>query len=273
MPKLVDCVTYLDEDLLLELRLNTLNSYVDRFIIVEAKQTHQGNKKKLNFNINNFKKFKKKIEYYIKDDLNYDEYKLEKKFFNDGSTEDWARENSQRNYLQKAIKKYHSDDLIMISDVDEIPRLEHFKMEGTFKRFFLFEQDLFYYKFNLKSNLKTIGTRLCKKKYLVSPQQLRDLYPKRKLFYNLRNFIKIIKNGGWHFSYLKSMRGISKKLNQFAHREYNQSKFKSYLNIKKAIEKQVDLFERDTTFSKVDLNNSFPNYLVDNQIRLKKWIL
>ena len=273
MPKLLDCVTYLDEDLLLELRLNTLNCYVDKFIIVEAKQTHQGNKKKLNFNINNFKKFKKKIEYYIKDDLNYDEYKLEKKFFNDDSTEDWARENSQRNYLQKTIKKYHSDDLIMISDVDEIPRLEHLKMEGMFKRFFLFEQDLFYYKFNLKSNLKTIGTRLCKKKYLVSPQQLRDLYPKRKLFYNLRNFIKLIKNGGWHFSYLKSMRGISKKLNQFAHREYNQSKFKSYLNIKKAIEKQVDLFGRDMTFSKVDLDNSFPNYLVDNKIRLKKWIL
>ena len=58
--KIFDCFTYFDEDMMLDFRLNVLNSYVDKFVIVEAREDHQGNKKKLNFNISKFKKFKKK---------------------------------------------------------------------------------------------------------------------------------------------------------------------------------------------------------------------
>ena len=67
MPKLVDCVTYLDEDMLLDLRLNILNEHVSHFIICEATFNHKGLKKKLKFEISNFKKFKDKISYIVLD--------------------------------------------------------------------------------------------------------------------------------------------------------------------------------------------------------------
>ena len=63
--KLIDCFMYFDEDLVLEIRLNTLCDYVDQFIIVEAKQDHSGKQKKLNFDINKFSKFKDKITYLV----------------------------------------------------------------------------------------------------------------------------------------------------------------------------------------------------------------
>ena len=64
-----DCFSYWDEDLLLDLRLNTLDSYVDYFVIVEGNKTWQNNSKKLSFNIDNFSKFKKKIIYVRVEDL------------------------------------------------------------------------------------------------------------------------------------------------------------------------------------------------------------
>ena len=155
MAKLIDCVTYLDEDLLLDLRFNILNKDVDKFVIVEAKQTHQGNKKKLNFDINNFKKFKNKIEYIVQEDLDKDEFKLPDTFHR-GFSKDHFRDISQRNYIMHGIKKNHHDDFIMISDCDEIPKLESLTAKKLFKKFFLFRQSLFYYKFNLKCKEKTI---------------------------------------------------------------------------------------------------------------------
>ena len=68
MMNIYDCFQYFDEDLLLDIRLNILDQYVKKFVITEATYTHNGSKKKLNFDINNFKKFKEKIEYIIVDD-------------------------------------------------------------------------------------------------------------------------------------------------------------------------------------------------------------
>ena len=69
---MVDCITYFDEDMLLDFRLNVLNDYVSKFVIVEAKEDHQGNKKSLNFDFNNFPKFKDKIIYLVQEKLNED---------------------------------------------------------------------------------------------------------------------------------------------------------------------------------------------------------
>ena len=70
--KIFDCFMYFDEDLLLDLRLNILDSFVDKFIIVESNLTHTGNLKKLKFNINKFEKFKHKINYYPLENLKID---------------------------------------------------------------------------------------------------------------------------------------------------------------------------------------------------------
>jgi len=107
---------YFDEDLVLEIRLNTLNEVVDKFIIAEATRDHAGREKKLNFKIENFSKFKNKIEYLVVDNLPIN-VKSNKK----GWHENHIRDQFQRNALARGYEKYHSDDLIMISDIDEIP--------------------------------------------------------------------------------------------------------------------------------------------------------
>ena len=114
--KLVDCFMYFDEDLILDIRLNVLYDSVDRFIIAEATRDHAGKEKKLNFNLNNFSKFKNKIEYLIIEDL---PIKVTKK--KDDWHENHLRDQFQRNSLSKGYKNYLDDDLIMISDIDEIP--------------------------------------------------------------------------------------------------------------------------------------------------------
>ena len=94
---------YYDEDLILDIRLNTLNDYIDKFVIVEAKRDHQGNEKKLNFQVDNFKKFEKKIIYKVIET------------FPEKQT-DWERENFQRNFIATGLNSAEEDDYIIISD-------------------------------------------------------------------------------------------------------------------------------------------------------------
>ena len=109
--KIYDCFSYWDEDLLLDLRLNILNKYVDYFVIVEGNKTWQNNYKELRFNIDKFSKFKEKIIYIPVTDLP------------DGD-DPYLRENYQRNCINRGIKEAGREDLIIISDLDEIPNLD-----------------------------------------------------------------------------------------------------------------------------------------------------
>ena len=142
--KLIDCFMYFDEDLILDIRLNVLYDSVDKFIIAEATRDHAGKEKKLNFDLNNFSKFKKKIEYLIIDDL---PIKVTSK------KNDWhenhLRDQFQRNSLSKGYKNYNDDDLIMISDIDAIPdtkKISSFELE---KKYACFLQKNFQSKLNL----------------------------------------------------------------------------------------------------------------------------
>ena len=103
-----DCFSYWDEDLLLDLRLNILDKFVDYFVIVEGNKTWQNNPKKLRFDLNKFKKFKDKIIYIPVTDLP------------DGD-DPYLRENYQRNSILKGLNDSKPDDTIIISDLDEIP--------------------------------------------------------------------------------------------------------------------------------------------------------
>ena len=108
MTKIYDCFSYWDEDLLLDIRFNILNDYVDYFVIIEGNKTWQNNDKKLRFDINKFQKFKDKIIYIPVEDMP------------DGDNP-YLRENFQRNCISKGILKAQDEDLIIISDLDEIP--------------------------------------------------------------------------------------------------------------------------------------------------------
>lgn len=260
--KLYDCFIYNNEDLILDIRFNTLNKYIEKFILVESKFDHQGNKKKLNFNINKFREFKNKIEYLVIDEF-------------PNNLNNWERENFQRNYINEGLKNIDKDDYVIISDVDEIPNLENLCNLKNYK-FTVFKQKNFSFRVNLinKSLPNWFGSRVCKKKYLRSPQWLRNQKVKK---YSILKFFKIkwniVEDGGWHFSYLMDATGIQNKLKSFAHAEYNNEFYTNIKKIKKAIDTQQDLFGRNQKYEKINLDNFFPKYILNNKDKFKDWII
>jgi beta-1,4-mannosyl-glycoprotein beta-1,4-N-acetylglucosaminyltransferase len=260
--KIFDCFLFNNENLILDIRFNTLSKYVDKFIVVESRYDHQGNKKKLTFDIKNFKNFEYKIIYLVIE-------KFPEKLSN------WQRENFQRNYIMNGLSIASDEDYIIISDVDEIPDLTKIKKLDNFK-FTVFEQKMYYYKINLvnKTNPFWYGSKICKKKYLKSPQWLRDQKVKEYPFWKFYKIKwNIIKNGGWHFSFLMHSDEIRKKLTSFAHSEYNNKKYKNLKKIQNAVINNVDLFDRPILYEKDVFDKTFPDYVVNNKEKFKDWIL
>ena len=189
-----DCFSYWDEDLLLDLRLNILDKFVDYFVIVEGNKTWQNNSKKHKFDLKKFKKFEKKIIYIPVEDMP------------DGDNP-YLRENFQRNCISRGLNKANENDLILISDLDEIPNPKKINAFKKNMKFAVFKQLHFYYKFNLLSQMNPYwyGSRICVKKYLKSPQWLRELKFKKRPFWRIDKIRlnNIIEDGGWHFCNLK----------------------------------------------------------------------
>ncbi len=293
--KIYDCFMYYDEDLCLDVRLNTLNEYVDFFIIVEAKYAHNGEKRKLRFNINNFKKFKNKIRYIVLDKQPKDLIKNNNKYSVDAIKilNAIQRENLQRNFIMKGIYDAKKDDLIIISDLDEIPNLSVINLKNIrTKQIYIFEQDFFYYKFNLQNtHQKWFGTRMCKFEFLKSPQWLRNVKPKKYKFFRIDTWfdekkyqnVHFIKNGGWHFTYIKTPKLIQKKLKTYLHhQEYDANplsitKIKKIVSNKKVIydhrldQTVANKFETGVKLKKISINK-LPIYIKNNIRKFKNWL-
>lgn len=294
--KIFDCFMYFDEEVILDLRLNILNDYVDYFIIVESTFNHKGQKRDLKFDIKKFSKFEKKIIYLI-----YDEQPSNIQIINKTDSDDeiskkyifnaYYRENGQRNFIYKGLDKAHDDDLILVSDVDEIPNLENLNFYKIKEKLIFFQQDMFYYKLNLKlPHLIWTGTKGCKKKILKSPQWLRNIKDKKYSFYRVDTFfsdkkyidLKIIKNGGWHFTNIKTAEDIKFKLESYLHhREFDinplsTDEINKIIKDKRAIY-NLNLDKRDKKIGsgdkleKYDINK-LPNYLKNNINKYKNWI-
>ena len=192
--KIFDCFMYMNEDVVLDLRLNHLDKYVDHFVIVESIYFHNGKKKKLNFKIDKFEKFKNKITYLVLDqepndieiinESDIDEIKSSKHILNG-----MRRDFFQRNFILSGLKNCDENDIILISDIDEIPKLENFDKDCIKNEIIFFKQQMFYYKFNLCSKeIDWYGTRACKKKFLKSPQWIRNLKSKYYPFWRVDTF-------------------------------------------------------------------------------------
>ena len=264
-----DCFQYFNEEHIADLRFNILNEFVDYFVIVESTVNHQGKPKKLQFDINKFQKFKRKIKYIIVDDTP----ETIKKYHEGGES---LVEQHQRNSLMKVISKAEDDDIIILSDVDEIPNLKKLNLFNK-KNYAVFSQKMFMYKINLLNldENNWHGSKICLKKNLKSPQWLRNLKFKKYPFWRLdkpRN-IQIIEDGGWHFAYLQSPKNISDKIKSFAHGEFNKEHLVDEVNIKEKIEKGEDVFERGFKIKRINIDNNFPNYIYQNQDLLKDWIV
>ena len=243
--KIFDCTTFFDENLMLEVRFNILNERVDKFIIAEAKYSHSGEKKKLNFNISKFPEFKKKIIYLVienePNEVKYrkkDNIMLEKK--TDMRMNSILRIAHQRNKLIDCLSEANDEDYIFYSDNDEIPNFAKVNLENNKSKIIIFKQKLFYYKFNLLCDwVDWYGTKGCKKKSLQSFSWLREIKAKKYPFIRIDTFfssnkymdLKIINNGGWHFSRLMSPQDMQIKLtNSEDHYEFKLEKIKlSYI--------------------------------------------
>ena len=119
------------------------------------------------------------------------------------------------------------------------------------------------------------GSRLCVKKYLKSPQWLRNIKVKNQdnLFNKIFNNQQILKNGGWHFSSVKKPSEIITKMKSFAHNELVKDYMLNENYIMKKINNCEDIFERNIVIEKVELNNNFPDYLLKNRNKYNEFII
>jgi len=265
-----DCFQFFNEEHILDLRLNILNKFVDFFVFVESTSDHQGNPKKLNFDLKKFKKYSDKIIYVVVDDT----AEAIKKPHLGGES---LVEQHQRNSLMRGLNNCNDNDLIILSDVDEIPDPNKINLFNKKNKYAVFSQKMFNYKLNLLNETESgwHGSKACLKKNLKSPQWLRNLKFKTYPFWRLdkiRN-LQIIENGGWHFAYLQNPENISKKIRSFAHGEFNNENFANEENIKEKIKMGKDIFDRKISYKKVEIDKSFPKYIVENKEKLKNWII
>ena len=287
---------YFDEDMLLDLRLNSLDKFVKKFVITEATYTHNGAKKKLNFDIKKFKKFKDKIIYLVVDkqpenilDLSDNDTKARRgeKLILNGM----ARDYYQRENLSRGIKDALSDDLILISDLDEIPNLDELNLNKINDKIVIFEQKMFYYKLNLfYEDFTWLGTKAVKKKNFLSPQWLRNIkgknYPKWRIdtLFSKKKYTNLyfIKNGGWHFTCLRTAEELEKKLLNFAHHyEYEESGL-NLDNLKKLIAEKKVMYDHNvdsrgykwsgkSTLKNLDVS-FLPDYISSNLDKYSDWL-
>ena len=192
----------------------------------------------------------------------------------------WQRQAYQRDFMLSNIQKIAlPNDYILFSDPDEIPNPKVLKNFNLKKKYAIFLQNHFVYKFNILNQYDTpwAGTRVCLLKNLKSIDYMRQ----KVLLKNIKKWwrpdkeksIQIVKNGGWHFNNLFSPKELSIKLKTFAHQEFSGNNFSNPKIIKKKIDNLEDLFERKQKFIKVSLNKNYPEFILKNKKKLKKFII
>jgi len=294
--KVYDCFMYFDEDTVVDIRLNCLDAYVDKFVIVESKFTHSGKKRNLLFDINQFKRFKDKIIYLALDDepreieTVYDKDDEDLKSFKYIENA-LKRENYQRNYISKGLSDADAEDIIMVSDADEIPNLGKLDLKKIKNKLIFFQQKMFYYKLNLYiDSFNWFGTKACKKKDLISPQWIRNIKDRAYSFWRIDTLFSKIKyqniyfvnDGGWHFSNIKNAKAIEEKLKSYLHhREFDieplsVEKIDNIIKEKKTIydlkvDQRVSKFNKGQKLTAIDLK-LLPNYIQNNIEKYKLWL-
>lgn len=291
--RIFDCTTYYFEDLMLDVRFNILNEYVHKFIVVESNYSHSGKKKPLNFNINNFPKFKDKIIYLV---IEKEPEGIEKTSNSEKSNQ-LKRMNSIKrieqsyDFMIKGIEDASEDDLIVLSDNDEIPNFKSNQFKKSNKDIFIFKQLFFYYKFNLFYDLMPwYGSKACKKKKLLSFSWLRNLKNKNYPFWRIDTFfsnlkqrnIDIIDDGGWHFTNIKTPEEIFKKLSNYGHHNEFEESGITIKDIQNNINKRIVDYNHNLDKSEKNKHNFeyklkiidqkfLPKYLISNKERYKDW--
>ena len=267
MGKKIDCITFFDNNFMFDFRYNVMKNYVDKFVVCESLYDHRNNKKGVNFD-------------------------PEKKYINDPqilhivvempfpkNTNAWQNQAIQRDHIIKKLNFAEDNDFIFFSDPDEILNPEVLKNFDLKKKYGIFLQRFFNYKFNIFNPYESPweGTKVCKKKNLKSIDFMREKVRKKNLRYKFYRFdkeknIQIFENAGWHFNNVMSPEKISKKLKTFAHNEFSSEEFSSVETIRNKINAKVDLFNRNEKYEVVRIDEGFPKYLLDNLLKFKNYI-
>jgi len=261
--KIIDCFTFYNELELLSYRLNILQDVVDYFIIIESTLTHIGKPKKLYFQENKhlFEKenFFERIIHIVVDDFpfKYPNIDISK-------NQQWENEKFQRNCITRGLDKLtlYDNDVIIISDLDEIPDPNTIKNTNSFDIACL-EQDFYYYNLNSKMDHKWYHPKIMKyHSWISSNLTFSDI--------RLKNY-NIIKKGGWHLSYFGSSQFISNKIQNFGHQEYNSETFTNIESINEKLKKRVDIYNRKIHIEFKSINSN--DYLPPNYIQLSNFII
>ena len=274
--KIYDCITYCGEDLLLKIRFETLFNKVDKFVIVEANRFFNGEVKPKLFDIKKFEKYKEKIDFYYIENLPK---------FNGNNLQ---YENFIKDQIKLGLKNLNDEDIVLISDADEIPNLKNEKYKNFDSAVFL--QKMFYYKFNinayegLKFKNKIACTKSCKFKFFKNFKQVREFRVKNIPWWRVDKKIKrhVETDGGWHFSFLMKSKDIKSKLSRFEHEIKHLKKNEKYemdnlMDIKKIEENIINLkdpYDRNhVKLKKVKIDESFPEYILLNKNELNEFIV
>ena len=291
--KVIDCITYYDEPMLFEIRINILDKFVDNFLVIEATHTHSGRKKKLNFNVNNYPNFKNKITYLVIDEEPVDVIINKNLSSSEKRYNSLKRIDQSYNKAQDYLKNCNPDDFFILSDVDEIPNLEGLNFEKIDKRIIFFKQNMFYYKFNLYYDLiPWFGSKGCKVKNLISPSYLRHTKTKKYPLWRFDTWlskvkysnVKIVEDGGWHFTNMKTAEKILEKYLNFGHHNEYEDNYIKLEDIKKMISERsvgynhlADQKEKNKiSYNSYKLKkipvNELPKYIYNHKDKYKEFI-
>lgn len=239
---LIDCCTFHNENDVFLLRYKQLSPYVDKFIVLEARETHRGDPKALNFAYAHLPK----VEHLI-----LDQYPIS------GSDDQAA---SDREWFGRDYFTYHlgakPEDWVMLSDVDEIPNINSFyglntQLPLVDMRCFAFEQYLSYYYINYRADYKWYGTKLARRKSFHKLGNIRRMH---------KDYCTVIPNGGWHASYLGNVERIQHKMNTFCHADVVRAA-NTVENVQRSIENGVDMFGRGERFTPQPIDETYPEHI------------
>ena len=251
VPRIIDCFPFYNELDLLDIRLAELKDVVDCFVIVEAAETFSGKPKEYVFEANG-DRFRDYPIHYIKIPQ-----------FPEALTTPWQREAYTRDALFVGLQGLNlaPTDVIMLSDVDEIPRASAMRpcaelvASGQVGPCAVLEQPLSYYYVNCISSERWHGTRMVRRDHFTSFQELRD------------SGGTIIADAGWHFSYLGGPEAIRRKIGAYSHTEYDRPEITDAAHIQECMARGADLFGREMAYGFVPLDETFPSHLLRNRDR------
>ena len=288
--KIIDCTSFYNEHMMYDIRLNVLKDKVDKFIVTESTYSHSGKKKKLNFDINNYPKFKDKITYIVID-------KEPIGIVPENNNPSLQRSNSLKRIALsydeslKILKNSSSDDFIILSDNDEIPNLNSKQLINNKNSIVIFNQLFIYFKFNLLYD-KMIwpGTKGCSMKKLKSLSWLRNIKLKKYPFWRLDTLfsenkyidINVIQDGGWHFTNLKTPEEMYEKFMNFGHHDEFRLSGLTIEKIREKIKNQEMFYDHFADKSsnnkwesdyklKVIGDEMLPSYLIKNKNKYREW--